>query len=194
MLNKRDLIKNKKGLSDQIILIMVMSIVLIFIILLFYVGHLLLPVIVPTLQDAKTSVKQAVQETGDQNLITAEASSVEPVADSLNNLEWMSYVMLIFSFLTFLVMCFYVRTYPFLMVVWILMIIVLIFVSIQLTISYQELRTDPILSSYYQAWENTDFVLQNLPIIILVMGIGGGIIMFSVSSRDPEVEIGGSQI
>lgn len=190
----RKLIKDKKGISNQIMLVIIMGIVLAMIVLLVFLSHLILPPLQSVSQDTNGIIQETFQSSGDQNLIDAGEASFQPAAESLNNLEWMSYTLVILSFLVFLIMCFYVRTYPFLMFVWIIMMVVLIFISLYLTTTYQGLVTDDTLGGYYTSWENTDFILQNLPIILVFVGIIGGAIMFMLASRDRESELGGGPL
>lgn len=186
----KNLKKDKKGLASQIMIIIVMALVIGFIILLIFLGQLVFPPLVSVSQDANVILQDTFQASGDSDLQAAGEASFQPAADSLNNLEWVSYTMVIIMFLVFLVMCFYVRTYPFLMFIWIILIILMLILSIYLAVVYQDLAADPALGDYYTDWKNTDFVLQNLPFLVVILGIAGGIIMFILSSRDQEAEIG----
>lgn len=190
LMNKKTLMNDKRGLSGQIMAIIIMAIVLILIMLIVFIGQLVLPPLVSSVQDTSSIVQTAFQSSGNQDLIAAGDASFVPASQSLNNLEWVSYTMFVILFLVFLIMCFYVRTYPFLLVIWIILIVILLIVSIYLAVVYQDLRVSPGLDTYYQSWENTDFFLRYLPGIILIMGVVGGIIMFVISSREQEAELG----
>lgn len=180
---------NKKGLGNQIMLLIVMAIVLIGLILIMFVWGMLGPPLQATLSDSNTIIQETFASSQDANLISAGQTSFGNATEGVtNNLEWVSYTMFILMFLVFLIMAFYVRTYPFLLVIWIILIVLMFFGSIYLTVVYQDLRADATLGAYYQSWENTDFILQNLPIITLMVGIIGGIIMFMLASRNQEVE------
>lgn len=184
--------RDKKGLSGQITTIIVMGIILGVIMLMVFVAQLAGPILFGPLQEIGVEINTAFQETGNQDLIDAQESSFQPAIQATNNFEWITYTILIFMFIIFIVMCFYVRTYPFLIVVWILMILLLLFASLYLTVSYQEISVDSTLSGYYDSWENSNFLLKNLPVIILMVGVIGGIIMFILASREQEAEVGGS--
>lgn len=189
---KRKLMKDKRGIGNQLMLIIVMAIILGLLMLIIFIAQLVGPPLVSTLQDTNSIIQGSLSTSGNQDLVTAGQSSFEPVAQSLNNLEWVSYTMFVMLFIVFLIMCFYVRTYPFLLVFWIILIVIMLIIAIYLAVVYQDLRVDPTLGSYYTSWENSDFFLKNLPAIILVIGIVGGIIMFIISSREQEVEYAGS--
>lgn len=180
------MLKNKKGVSGQILTLMIVGFILIGILIIGFLFSVIGPILTPTLQDANSVAQQAFQQSGDQNIINAGQSSFQPAADSLNNLEWLSYTMLIVMFLVFFIMCFFVRAHPYLLPIWIVLVVVLLFCAIWLSVAYQELRTDPLFQSYYTAWGNTDFALQNLPLLVLIGGIIGGIIMFGISKNNSE--------
>ncbi len=186
--------KNKKGLAGNIMLLIVFGIVLVFIILLIYAGSLILPILTPNLQEMGTLANDAMQSTNNQDIQYASNNSIVPATESLNNMEWIGYTMMIFMFLVFIVMCFYIRVYPFLMWIWIVLIVILVFVSMYMTVAYQDLRADSQLGDYYKAWGNTDFVLRNLPVVVFILGVIGGIVMFMVSSRDGAMEQGGGYL
>ena len=42
------------------------------------------------------------------------------------------------------------------------------------------------LAQYYSTWGTNDFLMSNLPIIVLVLGVFGGIFLFILASREPE--------
>lgn len=182
----RSLIKEKKGLADKIILLLVMGFVLIMIFVFLFLAQLVLPLMVGLSQETNLQIRDAFQQTGDENIINASQVSFEPASQSLNNLEWISYTLFIIVLLVFLIMCSYVRTYPFLIFVWIVLMLVLLFLSLYLVVSYQDMVADATLGGYYTSWENTDFMLKNLPVIVLFMGVIGGIIMFFVSRNSEQ--------
>lgn len=189
----RSLVKNKKGqmqVANKIMIIVVMAIVLIMLVLGFFLFQLVGPPLVSTLQDASGTISETMQQSGDETLQNASASSFEPALQSMNNLEWLSYTLFIVMFFNWIIMCFFVRSHPFLLIIWIVLMIIMIALSIYLAVVYQDMRTSPGMAEYYQSWENTDFMLKNLPIVMTILGIVGGIVMFTLVSRDPEAGLG----
>jgi hypothetical protein len=183
--------KNKRGEANpggQIVLLLVMGVVLVLLVLSLFLWQLVGPPLVSTIQTAGTISTQAFQSTQDADIISAGASSITPAVDSLNNLEWVSYTLFTLLFLTFIIMCFFVRVYPFLVVFWIIIVVILFIASLYLTTTYQDMRTDPSLG--YTSWENTDFMLRNLPVLIFVVGLVGGIVMYIIASKDKEIDAG----
>lgn len=167
--------------------VVIMGIILGMLMLFVFIAQLAGPLLFGSVGDLGNTIKQGVENSGNPNLIAAQNSSIEPaIQGSVNNFEWITYSVLIVMLLGFIIMCFYVRTYPFLIFVWIAMIVILLLVSLILAYSYQETAASSV-SGYYDAWENSDFLLKHLPVIILMTGLIGGIIMFVVASREEEI-------
>lgn len=184
---------NKKGEGNpgsQIMLLLIMGVVLVMIVLGLFFWQLVGPPLVSTAQTANGIVVDVFANSNDQNLITAGESSFTPAGETLNNLEWVSYTLFTLLFLTFIIMCFFVRVYPFLIIFWIIIVTVVFISSLYLTVAYQDMRTDTSLG--YQSWENSDFMTKNLPVVIFFVGISGGIVMYIIASKNKEIDVGGA--
>lgn len=182
--------KNKKGMGNKLVFIIIMAVILVVLILGFFIFQLVGPPLVSTLQDTSSIISTTMSTSNNEVLQNASASSFEPALQSMNNLEWLSYTLFIVMFLTWVIMCFYVRAYPFLIILWIVLMLIMVVLSIYLAVVYQDMRTSPGLAEYYQSWENTDFMLKNLPVVMVVLMVVGGIVMFVLASRDQEAELG----
>lgn len=176
---------NKKGFIDQLTIVIVMGIVLTFLVLAFFVWAFAAPYVADASNEINTIVSSADFSSGTPEVANATAASITPINSSIQQLQWISYAMIIVLFIGFVVMCFYVRTYPFLAFIWIAIIIMIVFMSIFLSVSYQDARED-----IHTQWANQNYLLEYLPHIITVMGIIGGIIMFVLATRDSEAELG----
>lgn len=187
---------NKGGFSKQIITVIIMGLVfgglMIFLFLLSLGG----PIITSTfnevttiVQDVASDIDNGPQTPGVANATQAVDASVVKANESIQQLEWIIYTLFLILFLIFIVMCFYVRTYPFLIFVWIFLMVIIIFISLFLTVVYQDISTgDAYLSGIYESWETNHFLLSNLPHIMTAIGIAGGSIMFMLLRKDKEAE------
>ena len=182
--------KNKKGIGNKIVFIVIMAVILLVLILGFFLFQLIGPPLVSTLQETSGIISNTMASSNNEVLQNASASSFEPALQSMNNLEWLSYTLFIVMFLTWVIMCVYVRAQPFLILIWIILMIIMVVLSLYLAVVYQDMRTSPGLADYYQSWENTDFMLKNLPVVMVVLMVVGGIVMFILASRDQEAELG----
>ena len=179
---------NKKGFYTQIMIVIVMGVVLAGLMAFFYLAGIFGPVFVDLFGEVNTIVQDTATQTGDGNITRATQASFGNASQAVEQLQWISYLLMTVLIITFLTMCFFVRTYPFLVVVWILIIIVLVFAAIFMSNSYTDL-VNLGFSDVYTSWGNNHFFMSYMPHIIAGIGIVGGIIMFILASRDQEAEV-----
>ena len=181
---------NRKGFGNQLMMILVIGMVLAFIMLAIWVGGLFLPLLTGTGTLLVNTISTSIN-TQSPNSELANATNIAlPIASrSLGVVEGIVYVFMVFIFLGFIALCFYVRTYPFLAFFWVFIIIALVFLSMFISNSYISASLVPATNSYYTTWGQNDFILSNLPFIIAVVGVVGGIILFVLASREPEAEV-----
>lgn len=175
---------NKKGMNnDLLILILVMS--FLGIIMLAYFAYSLFAPILTTVYHDTTST---LLETPNDNNITTYLNMTFGTTDRLlQQTEWWSYGIIFIFFIAFITMCFYVRTYPFLIVVWILLGLVMIFISLYLADSYNSIALGgDYVALAYQSWEGNHYLLQYLPWVIGAFTFAGGIVMFALSKERVE--------
>lgn len=182
--------QNKKGVIDQLMMVLIMAVVLVVIILVFWAGSMLLPVLtgtgnilVDTFTDSVNTNSPDTELANASNVAGNIASSILGVGESI------VYIALIVLFAGFLMMAFYVRTYPFLAFFWIFIIIALTFVSMFVSNAYMTASVSSPLSSFYADWGSNDFLMSNLPSIVVFIGVIGGIFLFVLASREPESEV-----
>ena len=70
-------------------------------------------------------------------------------------------------------------TKPIFFIPYIFVVIIAIIVSVPLANSYETLMNDPTLASTFAGFTGSNWIMLNLPIWITIIGITGGIIMFS---------------
>lgn len=180
------MIKGKRGFYNQLMIVVVLGMVLGGIMLLFWIGGMVLPIISQTSGDLNSIIQSASTDTGDANMSMATEASFGNVNKTVQNFEWVYFTLIIFVFITFIAMCFYVRTYPFLAFVWLLIIFILVFISIFLASSYQDVSATGDLG--YSSYQTSGFYMSYMPYIFAVIGIIGGIVMFILATRDQEAE------
>jgi len=183
---------DKKGLGAGLITVIVMVVILVFLMLIFFAwsltGPLLTSLIGEVSGDITDVMNQAPAPTPETNLTQINEVTNVVFNDSVQQLEWITYAIFGAVILTFLVMAYYVRTYPFMLGIWIVTIILLVFLSLFMTYTYEQTKQDAYLNGIYSTWATNDFIISNMPIIILILGVLGGIFMFAVVTRDSEYE------
>jgi len=180
---------NKKGLSGQIMTVLIITMVLVFIIIAFWVGSMILPLLTGTggllINQLSSSINANSPNT---ELANASNIALNTASSVLGVVETIVYLVMIFLFLGFIALAYYVRTYPFLAFFWVFILIGLVFLSMIISNSYTLASQNPTISGYYTTWGSNDFLMSNLPIIVLVVGVVGGIFLFILASREPEAE------
>lgn len=181
---------NKKGLAGQVLAIIIVMVVFMVMIVGYFFYAMIAPVAVYVVQDASNMVQGAVDGTQDGNLSLAANVTFGATSRTLGNLEWISYSIFIGMLFVLIFFCFFVRTYPFLIIFWILFIILMAFASIYMAITYNDVRSgDSYISAAYQSWEFNDYLLQYLPYPVVAFGLAGGIVLFILASRDEQAEV-----
>lgn len=180
---------NNRGLVQQMIVILVMIGVLMALIVGYFAWSLIAPLLVSTGNELTGALQNVTQ--GDQNLSVIVNNTIVPLNTSVSqNLEWISYSLLVFLMLGFFLCCFFVRTYPFLLVFWLGFNFVIAFASIYMSSSYSDLlRGSDAAALAYQSWQANSFIITNLPAICIAIGVLGGIILFVLLTKDPEAEL-----
>lgn len=179
---------NKKGFIQHILTLGILALVIVGIMLLIFVVQLAMPIFSTISTETGHLFILTTSNETPSNLSIAATTATTAAIESIQMLEWISYVFIIMLIITFFGIAYFVRSHPFLIVFWIFIIICLVFVSLFLTVSYQDVKSDPYLASMYEQWESTDYLLSWLPHIITAIGILGGIVLFILITREPESE------
>lgn len=126
----------------------------------------------------------------DNNITTYLNYTVGSANQLIQNFEWMTYGLIACMFIVFGIMCFYVRTYPVLIGVWIILGIAIIFIAMQLSESYTAITGgDGYIQAAVDSWAGNNIMMQNMPWIIGAFIFIGGIIMFALITRDKDEEL-----
>lgn len=179
---------NNKGLVGQYMILIVMGIVMFCLMVLYWTYSLVAPPLTYAIDLGTSTLQQGVS--GDGNLSFAVNSTFVPVNESLDNLRWLSYSLMIIAFLAFIMICSFVRTYPFLLPFWLLIVFILAFLAIYLGNGYQNVAiSGNVIGEQYQSWSANDYFMRYLPHIIVVFGLLGGFVLLVLVSRDNTAEV-----
>lgn len=98
---------------------------------------------------------------------------------SFTALYWISVFLIFGMILAIFIGSYMVTTKPIFFIPYIFIWVIAIIVSVPLSNSYETISNDATLSSTYANFVGSNFILNNLPMIVAVVGIIGGIIMFT---------------
>lgn len=180
-----------EGLIDKVMIVIILFVAIIAIVAVYALVSIAGPVVVGEGKNAANIIQSSI-DTSQPNSSISNASLVatSTVNGVLGTFELFVYLGFIGLFIGFMMICYYVRTYPFLSVFWFFIIIALVFISMLISNSYELASTsNSDMSSFYSAWGTNNFLMLNLPYIMAVFGVVSGVFLFVLISREPESEV-----
>lgn len=172
---------NKRGGFSDLFIFMIFAVVIVFISVLWvYMGGL---------------AQERMQETiGQMDLHDTQGNNASQVVDntigefntSIGALHWITVFLIGGMILSILIGSYLVTTKPIFFIPYLFIVIIAIVVSVPISNSYETLMNDATLSATFQGFTGANWIMLNLPIWITIIGITGGIIMFSRLGKREE--------
>ena len=94
-------------------------------------------------------------------------------------LQWITVFLIAGMILSIFIGSYLVTTKPVFFIPYLFIVIIAIIVSVPMSNSYETLMTSQTLAGTFSGFMGANWIMLNLPIWITIIGIGGGIIMFS---------------
>lgn len=108
------------------------------------------------------------------------------VNSTFQALRWISTFLIVGMLISIFIGSYLVTTKPIFFIPYIFIVIIAIVVSVPISNSYEQLSLEPTLATTFAQFTSTNWIMLNLPIWITIIGIGGGIIMFSRLGKKEE--------
>lgn len=180
---------NKRGLLNEVWIVLILFFVAIALVF----GYTLFSVAAPVLVGEGKSVTSIISTNfgaGDNTTLgNATVVSVQTANGFLGMVELSVYLIFFGMLIGYFAVCYYVRTYKWLAVVWMMLIVALVVISMILSNTYQiTANSNTDLAAFYQTWGTNDFLMNYLPIIVAGLGIISGIILFTIMSVGSDEE------
>lgn len=170
---------NKKGGFTDLFIFMIVAIIIVFISGMFIFMSGKVETELSTALDGKMF--------GSANGTTIVNETMGKVETTYNALYWISLMLIVGMAISIFIGSYLVTTRPVFFIPYIFITIIAIIVSVGISNAYGEIIDTPLLASTFEGFIGANFILSKLPIWITVIGIGGGIIMFSkMGSRENE--------
>ena len=106
---------------------------------------------------------------------------------SISALQWITVFLMVGMILSIFIGSYLVRTKPIFFIPYLFIVIIAIIVSVPMSNGYETLMSNETLSGTFQLFMGANFIMLNLPMWISIVGIMGGIIMFSQMGKGEEV-------
>jgi len=101
-------------------------------------------------------------------------------------LRWISIFLIAGMILSIFIGSYLVRTKPIFFIPYLFIVIIAIVVAVGIANAYEVLMSDVTLSSTFAQFTGSNWIMLNLPVWIAIVGITGGIIMFSQMGKREE--------
>ena len=172
----RPIMKNKRGGFTDLFIFMIFAFVIVLISVLWvYMGGL---------------ANDKMQETiGQMDLHDTQGNNASVVVEntmgsggfngSVVALQWITVFLIAGMILSIFIGSYLVTTKPVFFIPYLFIVIIAIIVAVPMSNSYETLMETEMLSGTFTGFMGANWIMLNLPIWISIIGIGGGIIMFS---------------
>jgi len=166
--------KNKKGAFADLFIFMIFALVIIFISVLFvYMGNL------TTDKLHETVGTMDLHDTVGNNASQVIDNTMGDVNVSFQALHWITIFLIVGMIISIFIGSYLVTTKPIFFIPYLFVVIIAIIVSVPIANTYETLLTNETLASTFAGFTGANWIMLNLPIWITIIGITGGIIMFS---------------
>lgn len=180
---------NKRGLLNEIWIVIILFIVLLAGIFAYWLFAMTAPIVIGESFKITSTLQTAFASGHNDSLNNATNVAVNTANSFLGMVEGAIYLAFLGGLLGFLAICYYVKTFKWLAMVWLMLIVAAVVISMVLSNAYQDTAaTSTDLSNLYSLWGTNNFLLLNLPYIIGGFGVVSGIILFAIVAIGSDEE------
>lgn len=183
--------KKKGEILNNILVVLIVIIAVIFIVAVFSLASIILPIITGEGIESARIIQSSIASAGNSGLTNASNVATETTVSVLGNVELLVYFFFLGLILGYMMIAYYVRSYPYLAFLWIGFMILVVIISMFMSNAYELARNDSQVQDYYSTWGTNDFLMSYLPIIMTVIMIIGGILLFGIISTSDTESKGG---
>lgn len=101
------------------------------------------------------------------------------IPTALETLYWLTFLIITAMILSIFIGSYLVTTKPVFIVPYIFLMIIAIICSVGISNAYEQIASDPTLTSTFAQFTGSNFILAYLPLWVTIVGFIGAIIMFS---------------
>ena len=123
---------------------------------------------------------------GTNNVSVVLENTLGSAIDSFDALYWIAIFLIFGMIMAIFIGSYMVTTKPIFFIPYLFIVIIAIIVAVAMSNAYETLSSDPNLSSTFAGFIGANWILAQLPMIIAIVGIVGGIIMFARMGKKEE--------
>jgi hypothetical protein len=109
---------------------------------------------------------------------------------SITSLQWISVFLIFGMIIAIFIGSYLVTTKPIFFIPYIFIVIIAVIVAVPISNAYETLYDNATLNSTFTGFIGANWIMSQLPVIIAIVGITGGIIMFVRMGKREEVYYG----
>jgi len=175
------IVKNKRGgFSDLFIFIIFSFVIVLICVVWVYMGGL----VEERLHE--TVGQMDLHDTVGNNASQVITNTIGATNLSFGALHWITVLLIGGMILSIFIGSYLVTTKPIFFIPYLFIVIIAIVVSVPMSNSYEKLMTDATLSATFTGFSGASWIMLNLPVWITIIGITGGIIMFSRMGKQED--------
>lgn len=180
-LELKKLEKDKRGGFTDLFLFIIFALVIIFIsVIWIFVGG--------EAQDKmqETLGQMDLHDTEGNNASEVIENTIGKTNQSFQSLHWIAILLIAGMILSIFIGSYLVTTKPIFLIPYLFLVIIAIFVSVPISNTYETLVNNAMLSETFAGFTGANWIMLNLPVWISIIGVTGGIIMFSRMGKGEE--------
>jgi len=178
-------LKNKRGGFSDLFIFMIVS----FVLVLFSGVFIYVTTQVYGELEEKLPTMNLVGD-GNNNASVVLENTLGKANQSFSALYWISVFLIFGMIIAIFIGSYMVTTKPIFFIPYIFVVIIAIVVAVAMSNAYETLSNTTLLQSTFANFIGSNFILGQLPIIIAIVGIAGGIIMFVRMGKREEQYLG----
>ena len=178
-------LKNKRGGFSDLFIFMIVS----FVLVLFSGVFIYITTNVYDELDTKFKTMDLAGD-GNNNASVVLENTLGSANQSFSALYWISIFLIFGMIIAIFIGSYMVTTKPIFFIPYIFVVIIAVVVAVAMSNAYETLSNTALLQSTFANFIGSNWILGQLPVIISIVGIAGGIIMFVRMGRREEQYLG----
>ena len=177
----RPLIDNKKGGFSDLFIFMIFGIVIVFVsVIMIYISGVTTDKLHETMDDMD------IHDTQGNNASQIIDNTMGATKTSFLALQWISVFLMFGMIIGIFIGSYLVTTKPIFFIPYLFIVIIAVVVSVPISNTYETLSNNPTLNPTFLGFTGANWIFLHLPIWITIIGIAGGIIMFTRMGKEKQ--------
>jgi hypothetical protein len=174
LLNPSPLMRNKRGAFADLFIFMIFALVIVLIsVIWIYMGGKVSTQLHASMDDMD------LHDTQGNNASQVIDNTIGDFNSTIQALHWITIFLIAGMILSIFIGSYLVTTKPIFFIPYLFVVIIAIIVSVPMANTYETIMDNALLSESFAGFTGASWIMLNLPIWITIIGITGGIIMFS---------------